>query len=187
MKIRIIIAVITFTILVAGCNLFAQDNTNMPKKQSRFIDRLVTGGDLGAQFGNETMINIAPIVGYKITDKFVAGIGITYQYYRSKIYSTVFSTSIYGGSVFARYYIIQHFFLHAEYEALSLETRYFDPSFLVHKGNRFWIGSPMAGGGYSQPIGERAAFNIMILYNFNESIYSPYTNPVIRVGVSLGI
>lgn len=187
MKLKTFFVAISLIILFASSKLNAQQDGNSPKNYSSFADKLVTGGNMGMQFGNQTMIDLSPMIGYKITDKFIAGVGITYRYYRSKIYNNVFKTTIYGGSVFTRYYIIDNIFLHAEYEALSLETQYFDPGSQVHTGKRFWIGSPMAGAGYRQAIGDRASFNIMILYNFNETIYSPYTNPIIRVGVNFGI
>jgi hypothetical protein len=189
MKLKPSIAFIFFFLLVFTCDLRAQDYSNSSKSSGKFTDRLVTGGNLGMQFGTQTMIDLSPMIGYKITDRFVAGIGITYRYYRSRdlIYNYVFKTSIYGGSVFARYYVLENLFAHVEYEGLSLETKYFDPYYQAHTSTRFWVGSPMAGVGYRQAIGERASFNIMLLYNFNETMYSPYNNPIIRVGVNFGI
>jgi len=182
---RIIRLIIIISIFISNSG-FSQEN-EQPVNNGKFGNRLFTGGNLGLQFGTETMIDVSPIIGYKFTKRFAAGIGIVYQYYSSKIYNTVFKTSIYGGSIFTRFYIIDNVFLHAEYEALSLETAVFDPYPSVHHQKRFWIGNPLAGGGYRQMIGDMSSFNIMILYNFNETIYTPYSNPIIRVGVNLGI
>jgi len=165
--------------------LKAQDNVKQPNK---FTDRLFTGGGIGLQFGTQTMIEASPIIGYKITKNFAAGIGITYQYYRMNYNGNVLQTSIYGGSVFTRYYFLQNFFLHAEYEALNLETAFFDPGYFYHKQNRYWVGSVLAGGGYRQFIGEKSSINIMILYNFNDTPYSPYNSPLVyRVGIDIGL
>jgi hypothetical protein len=190
MKLKVFSAIICFLILFSHYALQAQDDLNKTKKPKTFADRLVVGGNIGAQFGTVTMIDLSPTIGYKVTDRFLAGIGITYQYYRTRdpVYNIVFKTSIYGGNIFARYYVLDNLFAQAEYEALSLETRYFDFGYPpVHKSARFWIGSPMAGLGYRQAIGGRSSFNIMILWNFNETNYTPYSNPIIRVGVNFGI
>jgi len=168
-------------------NLIAQENET-PSDNRKPSSRFFTGGNIGLQFGSQTMIEASPILGYKITDNFSAGIGFTYQYYRLNLYGTIFKTYIYGGSVFARYYIFENFFIHGEYEALNLETAFFDPGSLFHKGERYWIGSVLGGGGYRQPIGGNSYLNIMVLYNFNDNPYSPYDGPLIyRVGIDIGL
>ena len=42
------------------------------------------------------------------------------------------------------------------------------------------IESPLVGAGYRQQFSDRAAADILILYNFNDSFESLYPNPVIR-------
>jgi hypothetical protein len=48
------------------------------------------------------------------------------------------------------------------------------------------IVSVLAGGGYAQPIGERSALVMMLLWNFTEDQYSPYENPIFRIGFNAG-
>lgn len=171
----------------AGCLLalssavFAQDSTMLPKHppKERFIDRLFTGGNLGAQFGTITFVDVSPLVGYRITDKISAGVGATYQYYHYKDKYYDFETNVYGGRVFGRYLFTDFLFGHAEYEYLNLEA--FD-----FKRRRVDVGSLLAGGGYIQRIGKNSAIIAMILYNFTESVYTPYSNPIIRVGFNVG-
>lgn len=182
-------------ILVSLCSFssFAQDDLPVdgeprPGKQkssrnrdgsSPFKDKLFTGGDLGLQFGNVTIVNISPILGYWITqDQFAAGVGTTYQYYNYPAYN--FSTSIYGGNVFSRYYFGEYIFAHGEYELLNVEA--FDG---FHE--RVFVPGLLAGGGYRQELGERSTLVFLILYNFSESYYTPYRNPVIRAGINIGI
>ena len=163
-------------------NGFAQDSTMFrkhPPKQ-RFIDRLFTGGNVGAQFGTVTFIDVSPLVGYKFTEKIAAGIGATYQYYHYHDQLYDFETNVYGGRVFGRYMIREFLFAHVEYEYLNLEA--FD-----FQRRRVDVGSLMAGGGYIQRIGDHAAIVAMILYNFTESVYTPYSNPIIRVGFNIGL
>lgn len=189
MKPKRITLFISIFLFVISKSVFPQSNQPSAAK-GKFIDRLFTGGNLGLQFGTETIVDLSPIIGYKVTDKFVTGIGLKYQYYRYKYnkQTPAFETSTYGGSIFSRYYILDNIYIHAEYEVLNLATIYMYPNTgYVFEGDRIWIGSLLAGAGYRQSIGGRSSFNIMILYNFNETIYTPYTNPVIRVGINLGI
>lgn len=46
--------------------------------------------------------------------------------------------------------------------------------------------SIFAGGGYRQTMGDNSFLTIMVLYNFNQTQYSPYSNPIIRIGYTLG-
>lgn len=156
------------------CSGQDRDNSN----DKSFSDRVFFGGNLGLQFGTYTFIDVSPLVGYEITEKLSAGVGFTYLYYKDRIYD--YSTNIYGGRVFTRYNIIENFFAHGEYEILNLET--FD---LIDK--RMNITNILVGGGYRQHIGGRTYFNLLVLWNINESAYSPYQNPIIRGGISFGI
>jgi hypothetical protein len=171
--------ILLLSILAFCCE--GQDSTMVRKHppKERFIDKLFTGGNIGAQFGNVTFLDISPLVGYKITDKIAAGIGATYQYYHYKDRYYDLETNVYGGRVFGRYLFTDYLFGHAEYEYLNLEA--FD-----FKRRRVDVESILVGGGYIQKIGPRASIIAMILYNFTESAYTPYSNPIIRVGFNLG-
>lgn len=161
-----------------------QQNIDSPGRQDNstgqpFSDKLFTGGEMGAWFGNVTYVNLSPLLGYWITkDELAAGVGITYQYYNNKDIS--FATSIYGGSAFLRYYIGESVFAHGQYEVLNVEA--YDQ---FH--NRMNVPALLLGGGYSEPMGDRSAFTLMFLWNFSESRYSPYSNPVIRAGLIIGL
>lgn len=164
----------------AACT--AQDSTMLRKHPPRenVLDRLFTGGNLGVQFGTVTFVDVSPLLGYKITEKISAGIGATYQYYHYKDRYYDFATNVYGGRVFGRYLFTDFLFGHIEYEYLNLEA--FD-----FQRRRVDVGSLMAGAGYIQRVGDHVAVIAMILYNFTESVYTPYQNPIIRVGVNIGI
>lgn len=181
-----------FILSFIGQNVYSQnDKTNKKDStKSSLYSNVFTGGNFGIQFGTETSIEISPILGYRITKKITTGLGVSYRYYRFKDYNylppQIFKTTIYGGSIFARYYILDNIFLHGEYEVLSLEKAFFDPGSLLHKNNRFLIGSLLGGGGYRQKIGVNSYINLIVLYNFNETFFSPYSNPVIKIGIDLG-
>lgn len=151
-----------------------------PNEDKKGIDfnRLYVGGSLGAQFGTFTFVNLSPDLGYWFTDRFTAGIGARYLYFSDS--RTNYSTTIVGGSIFARYLITPEIFGHVEYEVLNGR---FDPT----REKAFNISSLFVGGGYMQSLGDRFFTGIMLLYNVNDSVYSPYRNPVIRVTFGLGL
>ena len=149
-----------------------------PPKE-RFIDRIFTGGNVGFQFGTVTYAEVSPLIGYRITDKIAAGVGVTYQYYHYKDHYFDLETNVYGARVFGRYMFTPRLFGYAEKEYLNLEA--FD-----FQRRRVDVESFMAGGGYLQPIGENSAALIMLLYNFTPSAYTPYANPIIRIGFNIG-
>lgn len=150
------------------------------EKEENFWSKTFFGGGLGASFGNPTYIDIAPIFGYRITEKFHAGIGISYQYYEEKYTNYTYSTSIYGGSVFGRYFFYKDLFGHAEVEYLNLEN-YTNPT------KRIGIESVLVGGGYIQRFSAHSGITAVALYNLTQSEYSPYASPlIIRIGFTVG-
>jgi hypothetical protein len=170
----------------------AQDKSNPPKRQKShdFWSRVDLGGYLGAQFGTVTLIEIAPLASYRVTDNFHAGLGLNYQYYKDTYYTPDYSASSYGGNIFARYFIWRDLFAHVEYAPLYVNYYdYFDNGsggyFRVKESA--WAHDFMIGGGYRQMIGEKAFMSLMILWNVNESYYSPYRNPIIRIGFGVGL
>jgi hypothetical protein len=162
----------------------AQDSTMIRKHQLRqkFMDRVFVGGNVGFQFGTVTFAEVSPLIGYRITEKISAGIGATYQYYRYKDPTYQLETNVYGGRVFGRYFFTDYLFAHAEYEYLNLEAFDFYPR------RRVDVESLLVGGGYFQRIdGSHSGIYVMLLYNLTESAYTPYNNPIVRIGVNLGL
>ncbi|MCK6648787.1 MAG: hypothetical protein L6Q66_03940 [Bacteroidia bacterium] len=159
----------------------AQDSTMIRKQPPKynFKDRVFFGGNLGLQFGTVTFVDVSPLVGYRITDNVSAGIGVTYQYYRYKDRFYELETNVYGGRVFGRYMFTDYLFAHAEYEYLNLEA--FD-----FFRRRVDVNSVLVGGGYYQRFTSNAGVMAMLLYNFTEDRYTPYTNPIFRIGFNIG-
>lgn len=135
-------------------------------------DKVFYGGNIGLQFGTFTFIDISPMLGYRVTDKFSVGVGYTFNYLNNRYSRT--SLIIRGGRVFARYFVFPQLFLHAEYEGLQG---------LYANDRTQWLYTPLVGLGYRQAIGARVYFDLQALWNLNPTIYSPYSNPVIRGGL----
>jgi hypothetical protein len=160
---------------------FIQDEVIAEKIKEHKFDkkRLFFGGGLELQFGEIDMISLAPEIGYHFTDRFSAGIGVSY-FYISSSGPVSFSTNIYGGKIFGSFTVFENLFVHAEYEVINLETKYFNPTSYPDQ-NRFNRGSILVGLGYKFKIDERNSVNLLVLWNLNETVYSPYSNPIMRM------
>jgi hypothetical protein len=173
-------------VLVAGFFLtsaFGQDFTPpapkpVPEKKKPFWsrDKVYVGGGLGLQLGTTTMINVAPDIGYKITKKYSAGVGIRYIYLADNYYN--YKLNIYGASVFNRFLITDYLFAHVEYELLNVT----EPS----SRTNFSLENVWVGGGYRQ-VAENSAFYVVALWNLNDTPYNPFPNPQIRLGFNVGL
>ena len=201
-------------------NSFAQDTipslSSKPQRPDNFWRRVSVGGNLGFQFGSVTGINISPEVRIRTIDQLHLGIRFIYQYYNYKNYYVDtrsgdyidFSSSVYGGGLYLRYYLSSIFdsflgniFAHVEYEYLTYSLPFVQSPYppygngYIWDGNQFYvpgkqtirINSIFVGGGYRQPLSNRVSMDLMILFNLNDSYNSPYTNPIFRLGVGVGL
>ena len=175
------------TSIIFNFSAFTQSISGNNFENQPFSKRLFIGGNVGLQFGTVTLIDISPSLGCWLNNRFAVGLGVNYQYYNDKRWSPAFSTSIYGGNVFGRFYIMDNLFAHVEYQLLNYETLLVDPYGVFNKSGRIYESYYLAGGGYSQSLGGSFYMNIIALYNFNESPYTLYQNPIIRIGFSVGL
>ena len=163
------------------------------QKNYTFCDRLFYGGSLGLMVGTYTDIEVSPLVGYYITPRWAAGIGLTYEYYNIKYTNpnVRFETHIWGGRLFTNYVIVNdvsdwiplgikfRIFAHVEYEALSYEKRFFNDN----ATGRELQSNFLVGGGFRFPMGKRSSMNLTILWNMNSTLNDIYGHgPVIRIG-----
>lgn len=185
----------TFLFLAIITSSMAQDNK--PEEMSpRFTDRLIFGGSLGLQFGTLTLIDISPVVGYRITPKLEAGLGATYKYYKYKDFYFDQTTgqkfdlksNIFGGSVYTRYHILENIFLHGEFERLryDYDDIYYSGGTFMRNATHTYINSLLVGGGLRQRIANNSYFYVLALWNLTEDAMSPYSNPIIRMGMLFG-
>ncbi len=154
-----------------------------------FKERIVFGGGLGGlSFGSyQDFISVSPLIGYRVTAKLIAGTGFTYRYTNYKEFSPSIKLNDYGINPFLRFTVYKNIFIQTEYEYLTYEY----PVTRTTTSRRDF-NSVLVGGGFAQPIGEKASLYIMALYNLsykNPSVgnYSPYDSPlVIRAGITIG-
>ncbi|MEI7982854.1 MAG: hypothetical protein WCI71_14475 [Bacteroidota bacterium] len=186
-----------------------------PRKPDGFWRRVSVGGNVGFQFGSITGITLSPEVSIRAVDQLYVGFRFIYQYYNYKnyFYNTQtgedldFQSSVYGGGIYMRYYLASLFsnflgniFAHVEYEYLAYSRPFVQsgppPDGYILDPYRYWyrpgnevieINSIFVGAGYRQPISNRVSMDILILFNLNDTYNSPYSNPIFRLGVGVGL
>lgn len=153
-------------------------------KDTPVQNRIFTGGGLGLGFGNIDWVNVSPVIGYRITNGFAAGVSGTYRFTNYKIYDL--RTADYGGSIFLRQMVRKPVFVQAEYEYLNFEY-----PINLRETRRSDFNSLLAGVGMAQPFGRRGSFIVTLLYNLSHegnSLESPYDSPwLFRGGVTFGL
>ncbi len=178
---------LTLAILLFSLPVLAQiDESNYDSYALPYKNSYFTGGSLGLQFGSVVMIDVSPQIGFFPLEHISLGAGFTYQYISDRRYNPRYDINVYGGRAFTRLYlpIFESLFAHIEYEYMAYRTNMFNVN-----GDMEWIkmNNFFVGPGYRQRIGGRSAINLMVLWNFNESEYSLYSNPVIRIGADIGL
>ncbi len=153
------------------------------QRSGGLADKIYFGGGGGFSAGSNFInVSASPLIGYKITERFSAGVQVTYQYVRFN----ALRANNYGGGPFLRYNITQKLFTYAQYEYMNFGF----PQAPGDNGPRFDFTSMFVGLGYSEPIGRNLAFNITALYNllYQDGTNSPYDSPFLfRVGIVAGL
>ncbi|NVK27832.1 MAG: hypothetical protein HWE14_07295 [Flavobacteriia bacterium] len=152
--------------------------------QRSFGQRLLYGGSLQLSFGSVTYVELAPRVGYLVTNDLIAGVGINYIYVRyaeniSYPGSPAVDFSLYGGNVYSTYNVPigLPIALHGEFEAMNLEL--WNPAEFQYQ--REWVPALRLGAAYVQRIGSGGGVYLMALYDVlhdpDRSLnpYSPWT------------
>ena len=144
-------------------------------------DRTRLGGNFGFSFGRVTYLEASPLLIYMVNERLQVGPGLTYIYLRSNVPNFTYSTSIFGGRLFGRYFVLPDAFLQTELEVLNLSVRNADFN------GRYTITNPLVGGGYRIPLGRSGSgLFFTALYNLNHiTNLTPYPSPlIVRVGVA---
>ena len=142
------------------------------------------GGGIGLSFGDVDFVEVFPMVGYRFNRRFALGLELLYRYRKDSRFVRDVSTTDYGATLFGRYHVTPVIFLEADLEYLDFEFIQRDLS-----TDRFTEENLLAGVGLSQPMGARASFYAVALYNFtfDDEFPSAYSDPwVFRVGVAVG-
>ncbi len=146
-----------FIVSVLSLNAQTYNSVNEAQSQksaSAFdVSKLTFGGGFGLQLGDYTMINVSPQVGYNFSQKFNAGGGFSYAYYKDSFYSGGKEwddkRSYLGFNLYGRLYPVNYIVLMVQPEinrmwstvrqkhsALEYSESKFVPSFLIGGGLR---------------------------------------------------
>ena len=140
--------------------------------------RVFYGGSVGLSFGSYTRIAVYPQIGFRFTNKLSGGIELGYVYVTSDSYTS----SSYGGSLFARYRIIPAIYLHAEYATYNFETLNSDDP-----DERVWVPFLFLGAGFVKKVGSSTHVFAEVKFDVLQDENSHYGwDPLFRVGVSVG-
>lgn len=180
---QIVVVTIVLTFLATG--LQAQDDAPV-EKQGFDRSRLFGGGSFALSFGNITIVNISPQVGYRISRYFAAGVGINGQYSSFKTINgydgSTLSREEYGVAglnIFGRFYPIPQIILQAQPEANYVwgKVKYYDTGEEFKLDGKF-VPSLLLGAGGAIPMGNAGAFIIMAQYDVLQNDRTPYGNKV---------
>lgn len=137
--------------------------------------KLEIGGGVGLQFGDYTVVNVSPQVGYRLTPYFTLGAGVSYTYHKDDYYvdsrSYDYKSSYFGMNVFGRFYPIQYLVLSVQPEASRMWRSYDGPNGKV-KSNEF-VPSVLLGGGV-----RLGPVTVMIQYDVIQDDNSPYSDKI---------
>jgi hypothetical protein len=151
-------------------------------------ERIVTGGGMGLGFNAvQDFISVSPVLGYRLTQRLIGGIGVTYRYTKYKGITPAMKLNDYGVSPFVRFTVYKNIFLQSEYEYLNYEFP------LANRETvRYDFKSFLAGAGFIQPLSDKVGFYVMGLYNFSykDPVLgepSAYNSPLVfRAGINIG-
>lgn len=167
--------------------LFAQDEE--PATQARFF----FGGNFGLSFGNYTVVNLSPQVGYRFNKTLSAGVGLNLQYASLKQedalgrdYSKT-AQGIAGLNVFGRVFPLQNIFFQVQPEANYIfgRIKFYQPTEQTYKMNAEIVPCLLLGAGAAFPAG-RGTFLTTVLYDVMQRPASPYGNqPFVNFGYNV--
>jgi hypothetical protein len=163
----------------------AQDEAPLEKKG---FDRnkLFGGGNFALNFGNITIINISPQLGYRFNRYLAAGVGVNAQYSSFKSINaydgSTYSRENYGVggiNVFGRFYPIEQVILQVQPEANYVwgKIKYYDPARQFNLNGKI-VPSLLLGAGGAIPMGGSGAFIAMAQYDVLQSDRTPYGNKI---------
>ncbi len=152
-------------------------------------EKFFIGGEFGNIFFNAQSISIviAPLIGYRITEKAAIAAGPSFQYpstlpaISTQGFDCERKKALWGARAFTRYDILNGIAAHAEFNAYNFQKCTVLPK-QFGKAKK-WIMRLPIGGSYSRKLAGRTYANVSILYDvlYDEET-SPFNSPLIYNG-----
>ena len=151
-------------------------------KSSSFDKRkLEFGGNLGLQFGDHTLINISPQVGYQFSKYFSAGAGIGYTYYNYDKYRNNYTEHFASFNLYGNIYPVSFLVLSVKPEISRVWISH-EVDQQKYTDNKF-VPSIVVGGGV-----RFINLTLQIKYDLVQDDYSPYGDTIFySIGYTFGL
>jgi hypothetical protein len=152
------------------------ENVPGPKK-------IYYGGTVGLSMGDYFRFSIQPFVGYKLKPFLHIGGKATYEYIDDSRYSTDYTSSSYGGSIFSRLMPARSIYLHAEFAEINYEYQVSE-----FESERNWVPFLYVGGGLVKQLSLNTSAYVEVLFDVLQDDNSPYEDwtPFISAGIGVG-
>lgn len=183
-------------ILLLTSGLRAQEEEREAPQKGFQREKLFVGGNFGLTFGDYTLINISPQLGYRFNDFVAAGIGVNGQYVSDRLRdywgNTTYKASrgVVGLNAFGRVYPFQFLMLQVQPEVNYLfgkDTYYTGSPTGTFKMDAMIEPSLLVGAGAVLPQG-RGALIVSVMYDVLQREYSPYgRRPVYNIGYNFNL
>lgn len=172
------------SLLISALNTAMAQEEEAPVEKGFDKSKLFFGGNFGLSFGNFTLINVSPQIGYRFNNTFAAGIGVNFQYssfrtrYENSIYDYKESYGVAGVNMFGRIYPINFVLLQLQPELNYTwgKLRFYNGA-QEQKLDGKIVPSVLAGAGAAIPAG-RGVFLAMLQYDLLQQERSPYGSRV---------
>ena len=192
-----IVLSLTLLLLSSLCiNAQETEEAKEEKEKGFRKENLFLGGNFGLSFGDYTLINVSPQLGYRLNDYLAVGFGINGQYVKDRLRdfngNTVYKSSrgVVGLNTFGRVYPVRFLMLQVQPEANYLfgkDTYYTGSPTGTFKMDAMIEPSLLVGGGAVLQQG-RGALIISAMYDVFQRQYSPYgKRPVYNIGYIVGL
>lgn len=191
--------VLPFTfLLMATLSLNAQETEEAKEEKPKGFrkENMFIGGNFGLAFGDYTLINISPQLGYRLNDYLALGFGINGQYVKDRLRDfsgrTIYKSSrgVIGLNTFGRVYPVRFLMLQVQPEVNYLfgkDTYYTGSPTGTFKMDAMIEPSLLLGGGAVLQQG-RGALIISAMYDVLQRQYSPYgRRPVYNIGYNVSL
>jgi hypothetical protein len=162
-------------------NVLSAQEKEEEKKKGFQKEKLFFGGNFGLTFGDYTLVNVSPQLGYRFNPSIAAGFGVNMQYvsykerdYNGDAYSKQ-SWGVAGLNVFGRVYPIQQIMLQVQPEANYVFGKqiFYQPTRQEYKIDAEIVPSLLTGGGLVLPAG-RGSLIAAVFYDVLQKQNSPY-------------
>lgn len=155
-------------------------------KKASILNRISVGGNIGGGFTNDyTYLNFQPRVSYRVTNWFIPGISVMYQYSKEQAGTLRHIYNAGGVGAFAELYPIKYLYGHIEYQHVWYK-RTTKPS----EAEPSYTGSDdyfILGAGVNIPVGNKTYLFAAVLFDVLSPVGSIYENPIYNVGFRVNL